>query len=146
MSLSHPSDSLHCSFSEDTYTLGQLKEMKILNEKEVHLILQNPFLEGDPFLVLNFETQNTYDRQEEIRQGLLANQGNQLSPTLIQFDTWDLLYSARDAMRDTHPWCFYSPRGLTANLVPTVTTTTINTLSETTEWYKICKIFQFFEI
>uniref|UniRef100_A0A914YCB5 Uncharacterized protein n=1 Tax=Panagrolaimus superbus TaxID=310955 RepID=A0A914YCB5_9BILA len=82
MSLSDSSECSELSYDE-VYSLDDLLQMKIIDNKVANWIKQNPLPDDDPLLLLEYRDPNVANRGNEIRLALIANGATEITPTCI---------------------------------------------------------------
>uniref|UniRef100_A0A914PA80 Uncharacterized protein n=1 Tax=Panagrolaimus davidi TaxID=227884 RepID=A0A914PA80_9BILA len=149
------SDCSDLSYVETVYSLDELHTMGVIDNKFVDWIKENPLSPDDPILLLEYHDQNVANRENEIRDALVAHGGTPITSTVFKFDTRDQVYLAQENMRVTHTWAFYS---LAFDLVrkqpvqqfvalpkaPTISTTFIHFYSESR--FQVDNEYEFFMI
>uniref|UniRef100_A0AC34GUN0 Uncharacterized protein n=1 Tax=Panagrolaimus sp. ES5 TaxID=591445 RepID=A0AC34GUN0_9BILA len=111
MWLSDCSDFSDLSTGEILYSLDELQRNGVIDSEVADFLKDNPLPPDDPILLLQYDNPNIVNRENEIYGFLAANGGVPVNSRTFKFATKDLVYLARERMRNSHTWVFYDPLG-----------------------------------
>uniref|UniRef100_A0A914PRC8 Uncharacterized protein n=1 Tax=Panagrolaimus davidi TaxID=227884 RepID=A0A914PRC8_9BILA len=116
MSLSYSSDCMVLSEGETYYSLEDLQQLGLIDNKVAEWIKENSLTPDNTLLCLEYYDQNITDRRNQIQAALVGN-GNPgtaalVTSTVFKFPTFNDVELAKERMQQNTTWAFYHPAGV----------------------------------